>query len=67
MDAVKRQIQDTLACHWHSADGLFFMDKFLKFNPKNPWWINRDRLFFRQGMEHASYSPLYLTVMKMYH
>ena len=37
---------------------------FLRFNPKNPDWLNRDRLFYLQDMDLCCYSLLYLTGYK---
>ncbi|GIS77927.1 MAG: hypothetical protein CM1200mP13_12860 [Candidatus Pelagibacterales bacterium] len=44
---------------------MFFKKIFLKFNPKNPDWLNRDRFVLSAG--HGSmllYSLLYLTGYK---
>jgi transketolase len=63
MDAVQKANSGHPACRWArptSATVLF--TKFMKFDPKNPHWPDRDRFILSAG--HGSmllYSLLYLT------
>ena len=62
----KKLIQVTLGCQWvWQTLRQYFLGIFLKFNPRNPNWINRDRFVLSAG--HGSmllYSLLYLTGYK---
>ena len=62
----KRQILVTQVCQWvWQMWQLFLFKNFLRFNPKNPGWLNRDRFVLSAG--HGSmllYSLLHLTGYK---
>ena len=66
IDAVQKLILVTLGCQWAWRTlQRYFLGIFLKFNPRNPNWLNRDRFVLSAG--HGSmllYSLLYLTGYK---
>ncbi len=69
IDAVERANSGHPGMPMGMADVVTVLFKnFLKFNPKNPNWLNRDRFVLSAG--HGSmllYSLLYLTGYKVFH
>jgi len=65
VDAVRRRRAGTLGRLWAIPNDLFLFHEFMRHNPANSKWSNRDRFVLSNG--HASallYSVLHLTVTK---
>ena len=60
MDAVQKANSGHPGMPMGMADVSTILFKyFLKFNPKNPSWINRDNSFYLQGMDRCYFTLCY--------